>query len=60
MTAGVVNHIDLAGIKSGLERGQRHVQLEDRGFSLARIQIGQRYQRTLIAFDLPLEELDVR
>src|ERR1700684_2415645 len=60
MTAGVVNHIDLAGIKSRLERGKRHVQLEKRGFLLARLQIGQRYQRTLVAFDPPLEELDVR
>ena len=59
VTAGVVDHIDLAGIKARLERGQRHIQLEDGGLSLARIQIGQLDQRTLVGFGLPLKERDV-
>ena len=41
MAAGVIDYIYLAGIEAGLERGERHVQLEDGSFALARIQFRQ-------------------
>jgi hypothetical protein len=53
VAAGVIDHIDLAGIETGFERGQRHVQLKDSRLSLARIQFRQLDQRTFVGFGLP-------
>lgn len=37
VAAGVVDHIYLTGIKTGFERRERHVQLENGGLALARV-----------------------
>jgi len=56
VAAGVIDYIYLAGIKTRFERCQRHIELEDGGLSLARIQFRQFDQRAFVGFGFTLKK----
>ena len=59
LPGGIVNNIHLAGIEARLQLGKRHIELENRGFALRRIQLLAHHHRSFIGFDLSTEESDV-
>ena len=56
---GVIHDIHLAGVEAGLELGQRHIQLENGGASISRVQLFHFLQGTFIGLHLALEKGDV-
>src|SRR5580700_1905541 len=59
VASSVVDDINLASIKAGFERSQRHIEFEDGSLALARVQFCQFYQGAFVGFGFTLEKGDV-
>src|SRR5215469_4252237 len=55
-SAGIVDHVNLAGIEPRLKLGQGDVELEHRSLALRGIELARLYQRGFEGFYLPIEE----
>ena len=60
MSGGIVDHIDLAGIKAGFQAVERKIQLKNARLAIARIQFAQFNQRAFVDFRLAAEKGDIR
>src|SRR3984957_5143869 len=59
VSAHIIDYVDLAGIEPGLERTERHVQLEYSRLSFSRVHVVQLQQGTLVGFGFTLKKRDV-
>src|SRR5262245_62441205 len=56
----VVDHVDLAGVETGLQRGRGDRELEDGGIARAGARVGDLDERRLVAARAAAEERDRR
>lgn len=60
MPGGVVDDVDLAGVKTGFQRVERKIELKNSCLAFPRIQFAQLYERALIDLRFATEERDIR